>query len=296
MRSTRVQSCPSCGAPPGPEPWCPRCGAVPGRRPGALLDGAPASLPASAPRGEHRSGPELPVDAPPAGGLRALLLGLALAPVFLLTPYLQLVGWFLAALTHELGHTLAGWLSGRPAVPAISLGAEAATAHGEPSTFVALLMLGGCVAATTLLERPGRHVALAAVLVLQPLLAWTEFGEVVHLLAGHLGELVFAAICLYRAWTSKATSGENERVLYAVVGFHLVLSNARLSLGLALSAAARAEYRGNGSFGLENDYVRLAEHVLGMPLATLGLLTALPALALGVAAFWPALRGWMRSA
>ena len=44
-----------------------------------------------------------------------LFLGAVLAPVFLLHPILGYMGWFIEALVHEMGHTLAAWFFGCPA-------------------------------------------------------------------------------------------------------------------------------------------------------------------------------------
>ncbi|MCG8586353.1 MAG: hypothetical protein MI757_16720, partial [Pirellulales bacterium] len=58
-------------------------------------------------------------------GMWYLLGGLALAPIFTLTPYLQIVGWVFSAVVHECGHTFFAFAVGCPALPAISL-----TGHG----------------------------------------------------------------------------------------------------------------------------------------------------------------------
>ena len=43
-----------------------------------------------------------------------------------------------------------------------------------------------------------------------------------------------------------------------------------ICVDLATSAAARAHYAASGSFGLTNDYIRLAEDVLNMGLPQVG--------------------------
>ena len=91
---------------------------------------------------------------------------------------------------------------------------------------------------------------------------------------------------LSRALTGGFTSSSGERALYGVLGWALLARNVRLAFGIATSAAARAEYRANVSFGVPNDYVRVAEDLLECSLASVGVGMTL----LGVAAlplvFW----------
>ena len=52
-----------------------------------------------------------------------------------------------------------------------------------------------------------------------------------------------------------------------MLGWYFVGKNAVLAAGLLFSDQARATYDSNGSFGLENDYIRLARDVLHVPLS-----------------------------
>lgn len=202
-----------------------------------------------------------------------LALGLVTAPVFALTPILQYMGWFLASLVHEMGHASLAWVCGMPAVPAISPAGHAAAVHGEQSVGLALLVLGGALlAAWKLLEGAPRIVAMAAIAVVQPALAFTPAKELAFLLAGHAGELAFATLALWKALDGGFTSSKLERGLYGTVGWYLAGKNVLLCFGLMTSASSRAHYASNGSFGLTNDYIRAAEDVLGWRLETVALL------------------------
>jgi hypothetical protein len=202
-----------------------------------------------------------------------LAIGLVTSPIFAWTPFLGFMGWFLASLVHEMGHAAFSWLCGMPAVPAISLTGHAAAAHSEQSMpLVALIGAGLVVAAWRLLEGRARWVAIACVAVFYPLLALTPAKEFFHLLAGHAGELAFATLCLWRTLDGGFTASQIERALYGTVGWFLVGKNAFLCIGLMTSGAARAHYGSNGSFGLTNDYIRVAEDVLGWPLERVALL------------------------
>jgi len=133
---------------------------------------------------------------------------------------------------------------------------------------IVLLMGGLLVAFAVWAWREGRLRGLATgLLVVWPLFTFVPgLRELGFLLSGHLGELTFAAVFLVRARTGIATENEAERPLYACLGWFLVARNVALTAGLVFSAHARARYMGNGSFGLRNDYTRVAQDVLHVSL------------------------------
>ncbi len=217
-------------------------------------------------------------------------LGLATAPIFAWTPLLRSMGWFLASLVHEMGHAALAWLCGMPAVPAISPGGHAAAVHGPQSLGLALTITAVLAAAAWRgLAGRARWVALVLVLVGHPLVAFSPAGEALHLLAGHAGELLFATLCLWKALDGGFTDSRLERALYGTVGWYLLGRNASLCWGLIHSARARAHYRSNGSFGLTNDYLRLAQDVLGWRLESVAMAMLLASL-LVLPAAWLAWR------
>ena len=59
------------------------------------------------------------------------------------------------------------------------------------------------------------------------------------------------------------TESSAERLAYGVLGWFLTGKNLFLFVGLLTSAASRAHYADNGSFGLTNDMIRVAQDVLG---------------------------------
>lgn len=202
-----------------------------------------------------------------------LAVGLATAPLFAWTPLLQYMGWFVSALVHEIGHCVAAWVCGMPAMPAISLAGEAAAMHSEQMPMlVAVIAIAAGSALWRALEGRARVVTLAVLAVLYPALAFTSAKELCHLLAGHGCELAFATLCLWKALDGGFTESRFERALYGTVGWYLLGKNAALCFGLMLRSDARAEYEGNGSFGLTNDYLRAAHEVLGWRLESVALL------------------------
>jgi hypothetical protein len=194
-------------------------------------------------------------------------VGLLLAPALAILPIVQYMGWFLSSLVHEMGHSAAAWLCGMPAFPAISLEGHAAAMHSEQIVPLALfLTLALCFCTWRVLAGRARWIGCAAIVVVHTLLCFTPAREVLHLLAGHLAEFGFSCMCLFRALSGGYTSSRTERALWGTLGWFLLGRNVWLCWGLVTSGGARALYHTNGSFGLTNDYLRLADDVLGWPL------------------------------
>lgn len=217
--------------------------------------------------------------------------GILLALLLTLTPVLRFMGWLLGSLFHETGHVAFAWFVGCPAWPAISLGGHAAAIHKPQSTgvlvVVGLLLAIGAWQAWR--AKRFRGLAIGA-LVAWPILAFLDTPrDLGFLLSGHLGELTFAGIFLWRARTGRAIERESERPVYAALGWFLVARNVVLTFGLVFSESARAWYHSSGSFGLTNDYVRVAQQVLHVPLETVAvfmLLVSLGVVPLVLAMTW----------
>ncbi|QDV05924.1 hypothetical protein Poly30_14270 [Planctomycetes bacterium Poly30] len=212
-------------------------------------------------------------------GLNFVALGIPLAFVFGLTPLLQYMGWFLKSLFHEVGHSAIAIFAGHPALPKISLSGHAMSAIAEPVWIMRIAVVVGTLGLIRAYLPPhGRIVAVAALAVVYPLLCWTGFGHFMILSGGHLGELVAGAVCLWRCLDGEDCHHDAERAAYAMLGWYLVGQSVLLSFGLAFSQNARLEYAANQSFGLTNDYIRLADNVLGVSLESVGFVTGVVAL------------------
>ena len=258
--------CSRCGRPAGADDYvCSLCGEVL-RRSTAPAPRAPAPAPTPwMPAPESRRGNGVPAGRP---GWAYLLVGLVLAPVLTFTPLLQYVGWFLSALFHETGHAAVGWALGCPSIPAVSIAGEAAAVHGDQKLFLCVFWMA-CLAGLAWANRAQRSrlVLFGAALLAYPVLAFTGAREALFLAGGHLGELVFATVFLVQATAGGFTDSPAERAAHSMLGWYFVGNNAWLCRGLLWSDQARATYASNGSFGLENDYARLARDVLHVPLS-----------------------------
>lgn len=207
----------------------------------------------------------------------ALASGAALALLFLL-PVLRFAGWFLRSLVHEMGHTAAAWAFGCPAYPAIRLDGHAAAIHRDQVLLLALAAWAALAwAAWRWRGSPRLRLVLFPAVVLYPLLAFTGAREAIHLLAGHLGEIVFATIFFHRALAGGFSGSAAERPLYAALAWYWSAGAFLLGGGLLVSASARAAYAANRSFGLVNDLERLAG-LTGLPLGAFAFLLMLLAL------------------
>lgn len=223
--------------------------------------------------------------------IQFLLLGLPLAGLFTVTPIVRFMGWFLSSLFHESGHALAGWFMGHPTIPKISLEGHAMASHGEAMWVVRAAVIAGTVALLrTQLSGARLRAVLTVIGALYAALILTPLGEVLFLTSGHMGELAMAAVCLWRAATEDACHHDAERAAYATLGWYLAIDNVVLSFGLAFSESARATYATSGSFGLTNDYLRLAQEHLGTGVAPVGALTGVMALAVVACAILAGLR------
>jgi hypothetical protein len=213
-------------------------------------------------------------------------LGAFLAPAFGLLPVLRYMGWFLSSLVHETGHCVAAWVCGMPAYPAIRIDGHAAALHSTQKPLLVALVWASLAALTwQLRRRPRARLVAAAAVLLYPLLALTSFRDLLHLLAGHLGELAFAGVFFYRALSGGFTDSVPERVAYATCAFFLAGHNVVLDLGLVTDEGARQAYAGNGSFGLTQDLIRAARHVRGSLEGMAGVMLVLSLAALPLAAW-----------
>ncbi len=284
--TSTANQCPECGYHNAGEPLtCGMCGRLFSRPPSATPTPRPALTESLPEPEEFEQSKPLGIPEP----WFWMLVGAVAAPVFTLTPILSMMGWFLSSLTHEMGHTVMAWFLGMPAFPAIRLDGHAASLHGEQRALLALAInLALAVCAWKLRKVRAAAIAIGVLAGLYPFAAFvsTTLREVLHLVAGHLGELAFATICFWRTLSGGFRESRLERGLYGMLGWFLVGENVVLCWGLAFSAAARAWYQQNGSFGLTNDYLRVAHEVLGCSLTSVSLAMLLAALVPVPLAWW----------
>ena len=276
MPAAAATRCPQCHRPVKDDDLaCDLCGLLLRRASGGPLPplpeptplrGSPSTPPTTASFVSDSSSGEPTVDR--IAGLPApwffLALGALLAPILTFTPILQYAGWFLGSLCHESGHAAMGWFLGCPSVPAIRLDGHAAAIHQDQSKFLCVIVIAaiGSLAWRDRAVR-ARQANWIGLLAIYPVLAFTGAREAAFLFAGHLGELAFATYFLSRAVAGGFTGSPAERTAHAIVGWFLVGRNAWLAGGLLWKESVRDWYADSGSFGLVNDYLRIAREVFG---------------------------------
>lgn len=190
-------------------------------------------------------------------------VGLVLGLIFVLPlPIVKQIGWFFSSLVHEMGHTGISYYLGSIALPALRLDGHAATMTMDQSWWLAWGVWLALAIGTVYFKLAQRTPIFYTLLILTltyPLLAFTDFKEVMFLVGGHGGEVVMATIFFWRAAVISHKVREQERTLYAALAWYLWFQNLVLHWNLMFSAASREWYLDNGSFGMENDFVRLAD-------------------------------------
>jgi hypothetical protein len=189
--------------------------------------------------------------------------GLVLAGVFSLPFFLfKTIGWVFESVVHEMGHTLMAYFMGSIALPAIRLDGHAATVSLEQSPILAgivwLLLVLGAVWFGIFKHRP-LLITMVVLALLYPFFAFSDRKEWLLLIAGHGGEMVIATIFLWRSMVPTYKVQEEERMLYAALGWYLWFQNLIMNWNLVYSQESRDWYAENGSFGLENDFMRIAD-------------------------------------
>jgi hypothetical protein len=211
---------------------------------------------------------------------RYTIVGAMLAPVLTLTPFLQYVAWILSSIVHEGGHTAFAWFVGCPALPAINLTGHAMTRYSEQRFFLCLIVWGllALAAMEAWRKKAFGWTALVA-FAIYPVIAFVPMvREMGFLLSGHLGEITVGGVFLWQARTGLFVHDQYDRMAYAVIGWYLLFSNAWLCFALAFVPRVLLWYRTSGSYQVTNDYLRVAEEVLHVPLAVV----VLPVLLLAV--------------
>lgn len=196
---------------------------------------------------------------------RSLAWGAGSALVVMLLPFTRFVASYLAILVHELGHAVAGWVFGYPAIPAFDfLFGGGITFHtGRNGAMLFCVYALFAAAAWWARRRPTLLLLIGIGAVLHVILGFTRGHEAIQIAAGHLAELAFAGLFLYRALDGRALRTPAERPAYAFAGSFLALNAIVFAWRLATSAAARVEYGAAKGGGHWMDFSRLANEFLG---------------------------------
>ncbi|ESA33802.1 hypothetical protein N836_19930 [Leptolyngbya sp. Heron Island J] len=209
----------------------------------------------------------------------ALITGLVLALPLGGIGLLRTLFYGFVIMVHELGHAIAYWLFGYPAVPSVNLlfGGGITLAMGRIWLLVWLILAG-----LTYLIYRYRHSSNALSWLLgltasYSLVAFSPWHSRIISYMGHGAENLTIVLCLYFAMGGYFCKLGGERAIYAMLGFFTWFVDLQFAWQIMHDAAMRANYV-NGIGGmLDNDFVTLASS-LGMGLdaiATFFLFTSL---------------------
>lgn len=219
---------------------------------------------------------------------RALIVGGGLALVVYAVPFLRFVFHVLITLVHELGHTIAAWAFGIPAIPAFDFvyGGGVTIHQGRSGGLMILIYTAFAVVAYWLRAERGYLIAFTVWVAAYTLAAFTPVHEAIEVAMGHGSELIFAGIFLYRALDGRACRVPAERPLYAFCAFFILLCDVVFAVGLLTSAGRVADYEEAKGGGHWMDFSRLAEEFLHVDLQAVAFFFLLACVVVPVFAVW----------
>jgi len=224
--------CPKCGfESPESAKECSRCGIIFGK----WVEDTHVRRASARPAGLK---PDLHSDEVGIGSqeLKVLAIGLVLAVIVNAVPFIRFIFGPIQIIIHELGHAIAGWLFGYPAIPSFDfIYGGGITPMGSHQVAIAILVAGG-FAYLAYLFRGNRRTL---VLIGSCFLVWLFFEasgwrrDLAISAAGHINECVFAGIFLYMALANIGwRMPEVERPLGAFLALFLEINMIRFCLEL----------------------------------------------------------------
>ena len=194
--------------------------------------------------------------------LKLLGFGLVSAVVIYAIPFLRFVFSALVTLFHELGHAVASWLLGHPAIPAFDFVYGGGFTHMQNFKLpIALAIAAGWGWLGWLVRHNKRALALVIALAALWLFAvsseWRR-GLVVSSM-GHFGEVLLAATFFYMTLANVGFKmPEIERPIAAFAAFFVVIHTIHFAWRLRTDADFLAWYREGKGGALMNDLESVA--------------------------------------
>ena len=194
--------------------------------------------------------------------LKILGFGLASAIVVYAIPFLRFVFSALVTLFHELGHAVASWLLGHPAIPAFDFVYGGGFTHMQNFKLpIAIAIAAGWGWLAWLVRKNVRTLSIVCALAALWLVAisseWRR-GLVVSSM-GHGGEVLLAATFFYMALANVGFKmPELERPAAAFAAFFVVIHTVHFAWRLRTDADYLASYREGKGGALMNDLESVA--------------------------------------
>lgn len=204
----------------------------------------------------------------PGRGWVVLIASAIIAAVVMeVVPFVAWIIRVLGTLCHEMGHAVAAFVVGCPALPAFDLGqGGGVTIIGERRWWlIAIYIIAVVVVARGWENYPKRVWALGIASAGVALFIITGWDKALFVSMGFGGQVLGATIFLFRGMTGVAEIQRGERWLYAVIGWGLWGHAWGMCWQLLYDPAFQHFYL-MGKRGIDNDFVRLAQEHWGMSL------------------------------
>lgn len=222
--------------------------------------------------------------------MRLLIISIVLAAIFLLPslsvafdfelPYKRFFDIpatgldYMAVFFHEIGHTIAFWLFGFPAIPSFDFEYGGGMTYNLTRVPYILYAIYGAAALGFFWALVKRHYGLAAavsiVCGLHLAVAFNTGHVVLITYMGHCAELLVATFCILRAARGETVGGIVEQYLNMVFGLYIMGHTLIMSWGIIGSDIARMAYSMQKGGHTMADLDRLAK-ILDVPVQNIGM-------------------------
>lgn len=170
---------------------------------------------------------------------------------------------YMAVFFHEIGHTLARWIFGYPALPSFDF------QHGGGMTYdferVDFLLWSVYAAAASAIFyffknfHYGLSAALSVALVFHLLIAFNQGHEVFAVYMGHGAEILIGCFCIWRGVIGHSEFGSAEKWLNMIFGMNILGRHILMSWSLMHDEISRMAYAEQKGGKCQGDFTRIAE-------------------------------------
>lgn len=222
--------------------------------------------------------------------MRLLLISIVLAAIFLLPalsvafdfelPYkwvfnIPATGLdYMTVFFHEIGHTIAFWLFGFPAIPSFDFEYGGGMTYNLKRINAVLYVIYGATLLAFFWLLVKRHYNLAGAVVvagaLHMAVAFNTGHVVLITYMGHCTELLVATFCILRAARGETVGGIVEQYLNMIFGLYIMGHTIIMSWGIIGSDIARMAYSMQKGGHTMGDLDRLAK-ILEVPVQSVGM-------------------------
>lgn len=191
--------------------------------------------------------------------MQALRLGILRIPVTGLE--------YMLTFFHEIGHTLAMWLFGYPAVPHFDFEHGGGMARHWGRSWIVLCAIWFAAAGFAVYLYQHLYyrgiVILGICVAVHVLCVFTRLGDILISFMGQGGEILVGGFCMLRAFwnTTEKSRGAVERWLNMVFGIYAMLSNIIMAAGLMFSDISRMAYAMQKGGHLLGDLDKIAQAI-----------------------------------